>query len=91
MEKFGRFMDEMRQEAAALPTRQLRAEIQVSLDVLEESMGRFQKIQSGTSCREEMTAAIDVMLCAALVTSLYVRELTTRPPERFLRVRLSHN
>ncbi len=91
MNPLGQFMEEFQQEAAGMATGQLRSEIQVSLDVLAETISHFQGILPGAVSQEEMTSAVDDMMGAALVVSLYLRELITRPPDRFLRVRLSCN
>lgn len=87
----GQFMKETQRDAAELPTGQLRAEIQVGVDVLTEAIDHFRRICPGAASEEEMAAATENMMGAALVVSLYVQELTRRPPERYLRVYLSRN
>ena len=91
MIEVGQLMTEIQRDAAELPTGQLRSEIQVSLDVLAETIGQFHRIRPGAVSNQEMTAATENMMGAALVVSLYVRELTTRPISRYARVRLSRN
>lgn len=91
MIELGQLMKEIQRDAAELPTGQLRAEIQVSLDVLAETIDTFHRTRPGAVREEEMTNAIENMMSAALVVSLYVRELTTRPISRYARVYLSRN
>jgi predicted nucleic acid-binding protein len=91
MIELGQLMTEIQRDAAELPTGQLRKEIQVSLDVLAETIDTFHRIRPSAVSDEEMTTAIENMMCAALVVSLNVRELTTRPISRYARVYLSRN
>jgi hypothetical protein len=90
MMELSKFVAEMQREAAALPTGQLRVEIQVSLDILEDVMDHFRRISPEAS-EEDMISAMENMMCTALVTVLYVRELSRRPTRRFASVRLSFN
>jgi hypothetical protein len=81
---------DIRQEAAAVPTGELRAHVQASLDLLAEYIEQLQCIRAGASVEEINSAANDV-LYSALFTALHVQELATRPAPRFARVRLSFN
>jgi hypothetical protein len=81
----------IQEDAASLPGGQLKTEIQVCLDILSEYLADVQKLRPDAATEEKISAT-DNLLVAALVTALYVRELTTRPVERhFARVRLSFN
>ncbi len=82
---------EIRRDAAALPTGELRTEIGISIHVLEAFLDHYASIRPGAGAHEAVEAAGDVM-DAALRTALYVRELTRRPAERVVaRVHLSPN
>jgi hypothetical protein len=91
MNQLSQLLGEIQREAAALPTGQLRTEIQVHLDVLTALIDNFRGIRPGAVSPEEMDSARGDVFAAALITALYVRELTTRPAPRFARVRLSAN
>ena len=81
----------IQEDAAALPGGQLKREIQINLEILAEYVADVQKMQPGAATEDKISAT-DNLLVAALVTALYVRELTTRPMEReFARVRISFN
>ncbi len=91
MNQLSHLLAEIQRDAADLPTGKLRTEIEVSLDVLTAFIDQFQNIWPGAVSLEEMIGATGDVITAALVTALYVRELTTRPADRFARVRLSFN
>jgi hypothetical protein len=82
---------EIQRDAADLPTGKLRTEIQVSLDVLAAFIDTFQNLPAGPVSLEDMISATGDVITAALITALYVRELTERPADRFAQVRLSFN
>ena len=83
----------VQEDAAALSTGDLRAEIKVHLDVFAKYVEDFQNLQLGAVSFEEMISATDSVLVGALATALFVRELTTRPAEerQFASVRISFN
>jgi hypothetical protein len=91
MNPLGELLGEIEREAAALPTGKLRTEIQVHLGVLAVLIDTLQDLRPEAAGLEEMDSAKGDVLATALVTALYVRELTTRPGPRFARVRLSFN
>jgi hypothetical protein len=92
MNQLGQLLAEIQRDAADLPTGKLKTEIQVSVDVLAAFIDSFQNIRPGAVTLEDMISATGDVITAALVTALYVRELTTRPADRnFARVRLSFN
>jgi hypothetical protein len=82
----------IQEDAAALATGDLRAEIQVHLDVFAKYVEDFKNLQLGAVSFEEMISATDSVLVGALATALFVRELTTRPADhQFAQVRISFN
>jgi hypothetical protein len=87
----GQVVREIRRDAAALPTGELRTEIQTSLDVLDTVIGHLQSIRPGAGNLEQTIDAAGDVMAAALTIALYVRELTTRPPRRYVPVRISPN
>jgi hypothetical protein len=82
----------IQKDAAALSTGELRAEIQVHVEVFSKYIEEFQNL-SGAVSVDELISATDSLLVGALATAVFVRELTTRPAEerRFARVRISFN
>ncbi len=91
MNQLSHLLAEIQRDAADLPTGKLRTEIEVSLTVLTSFIDQFQSMRPGAVSLEEMIGVTGDVITAALVTALYVRELTTRPADRFARVRLSFN
>ena len=82
----------IQEDAAALATGDLRAEIKVHLDVFAKYVEDFKNLQLESVSFEEMISATDSVLVGALATALFVRELTTRPADhQFAQVRLSFN
>jgi len=90
MKPLSQIIREIQREAAELPTGDVRAHIQASLELLAEYTEVLQRIRPAAGPDEEADAANDV-LYTALFTALYVQELVTRPVDRFARVRLSVN
>lgn len=81
----------IQEDAAALPRGELKKEIQINLEILAEYLADVQTMRPDAATEDKISAT-DNLLVAALVTALYVRELTTRPVERqFARVRISFN
>src|SRR5256885_8084602 len=77
----GQIIRVIRHDAAALPTSELRDEIEVSLGVLDATISQFHRVRPGIrGVDERITATGDVMI-AALTVALYVRELATRPAD----------
>ena len=85
---------EIQREVAGLCTGELRAAIGSSVDLLEAAI-EHSAIVCGNApdgaADEQVVAARDVVIVYALLTALYVRELTLRPAPRFTRVGLSIN
>ncbi len=91
MRYLGQVVRHIRRDAAALPTGELRTEIEISLDVLDVVIGHLLSIRPGAGDLEATEDACADVLAAALTIALYVRELTTRPARRFMPVRISPN
>ena len=90
MKQLSQVIREIQREAADLPTGDVRATIQASLELLTEYTEVLQTIRPAAATADQADAANDV-LYTALFTALYVQELATRPAPRFARVRLSVN
>ena len=81
MSSLGQIITVIQRDAAALPTGELRDEIEVSLGVLDATISQFHRVRPGIrGVDERITATGDVMI-AALTVALYVRELATRPAD----------
>ena len=71
---------EIQRSAAAWPTDELRTEIAVRLDVLTEVIGDLADSPNpGSASLDDKGCPSCAVRVAALVTALYVRELTLRP------------
>jgi hypothetical protein len=91
MTYLGQVVRQIRRDAAALPTDDLRTEIEISLHVLDAVIGDLHSVRPGAGNMEATIDASADVMAAALTIALYVRELTTRPARRFMPVRLSPN
>ena len=81
MSSLGQIIRAIQHDAAALPTGELRDEIEVSLGVLDATISQFHRARPGIwGVDERITATGDVMI-ATLTVALYVKELTTRPAD----------
>jgi hypothetical protein len=90
--QLSRLLGQIQRDAAALPTGELKAQLQVHVELLSEYADSVLNMTPDAESNEEMISATDHLFLSALFTALYVRELTTRPVERhFARVRLSFN
>jgi len=82
----------IQREAAGWPTDALRAYIHGSLDVLADRLAALDIAQfTGSAGAGDDGCVSCGVLFAALVTALYVRELTYRPAEQPARVGFSLN
>jgi hypothetical protein len=81
----------IQRDAAAMPTGKLRAEIQYHLGVLTISLDDLKKLREGAENAETMTSVTSEVFNAALLVSLYVRELTTRPIDSVMWARPTFN
>jgi hypothetical protein len=92
MTNLGQIIRDIQRDAAALPTDQLRTEIEISLHVQDAVIDHFRSIRPGAGNLEELIGATSDVIIAVLTTALYVRELTTRPARRTVaQVRFSRN
>jgi len=79
MSSLGQIIRVIQRDAAALPTSELRDEIETSLEVLDATISQFYRVRPGIGhVDERITATGDVMI-VTLTVALYVRELATRP------------
>ncbi len=77
----GQIIRAIQHDAAALPTGELRDEIEISLEVLDATLSQLHRVRPGIrGVDERITATGDVMI-ATLTVALYVRELATRPAD----------
>jgi hypothetical protein len=91
MKSLSQIIREIQREAADLPTGDVRAHIQASLELLTEYTEVLQTVQPAAAGAGDKADAANDVLYTALFTALYLQELVTRPAERFARVRLSIN
>ena len=78
MSSLGQIIRAIQHDAAALPTGELRDEIEVSLDVLDATISQFYRVRPGIRGVDERISATGDVMIATLTVALYVRELTTR-------------
>jgi hypothetical protein len=91
MNYLGQTIIETQQHAASLCTDLLRTAIHDSLHGLDTAIDRLYAIPPGAGNANEVFNAAGDVIATALMTALYVRELTIRPAPRFTRVSLSVN
>ena len=92
MNDLRQLLDEIRRDAAAMSTGELKAQLQVHVELLSEYADSVQNLPPAAARTEEMISVTDCLFLSALFTALYVRELTTRPIERqFAQVDISFN
>jgi hypothetical protein len=77
----GQIIRVIQRDAAALPTDQLRDEIETSLEVLDSVISQFHRVRPGVRYVDERISATGDVMIATLTVALYVRELATRPAE----------
>ncbi len=77
----GQIIRVIQRDAAALPTGELRDEIEVSLTVLDATISQFHRIRPGIRHVDERISATGDVMIATLTVALYVRELATRPAD----------
>ena len=68
-------------DAAALPTGELRDEIEISLEVLDATISQFYRARPGIRGVDARITATGNVMVATLTVALYVRELATRPAD----------
>jgi len=87
----GQTISETQRHAESLCTDLLRNEIHQCLHSLDAAIDRLYGIAPGAGNAEAVFNAAGDVIGIALMTALYLRELTIRPAPRFTRVRLSAN
>ncbi len=91
MNLLGQTITDTQRHAETLSTEVLRVAIRNSLDGLDEAIDQLNAITPGMANVEQVAHVAGDVIGAALMTALYVRELTLRPAPRFTRVYLSVN
>ena len=81
MSSLGQIIRAIQHDAAALPTGELRDEIEVSLGVLDATISQFHSARPGIRGVDERISATGDVMIAVLTVALYVRELATRPAD----------
>jgi hypothetical protein len=77
----GQIIRAIQHDAEALPTSELRDEIEISLGVLEATISQLHRARPGIRGVDERITATGNVMVATLTVALYVRELTTRPAD----------
>ena len=84
MADLGQIIRETQRDAAALPTTALRTEIQINLEVQDAAIRQFYAVtRPGAGNVEDLIVATSTVMVSVLTTALYVRELASRPVDRF--------
>ncbi len=83
MSNLGQIIREIQRDAAALPTDALRHEIEINLDVQDAAIRQFYGIRPRAGNMDDLIIATSTVMVSVLTTALYVRELATRPVDRF--------
>lgn len=91
MNRLGQTITETQRHAETLRTELLRIAIRNSLEGLDEAIDQLNAITPGLTNVEEVANVAGDVIGAALMTALYVRELTLRSAPRFTWVYLSVN
>ena len=90
MTPLSRVITEIQREAAEVPTHDLRADIEVGLEVLDAAIAQLHALRPGADVIELISANAEV-LETAFTIALYVRELGKRPADIIPPVPLSSN
>jgi hypothetical protein len=77
----GQIIRVIQRDAAALPTGELRDEIEVSLGVLDATISQFYRARPGIRGVDERIRATGDVMIATLTVALYVQELAARPAD----------
>ena len=91
MNYLGQTISDTQRHAESLGTDLLREEIHQCLHSLDAAIGRLYGIAPGAANAELVFHAGGDVIGIALMTALYLRELTLRPAPRFTDIRLSSN
>ncbi len=79
MSNLGQVIREIQRDAAALPTDELRREIEINLEVQDAAISQLHSVLHGGRTVEDFIIANSAVIVSVLTTALYVRELATRP------------
>ena len=90
MTNLGRVITEIQRDAADTPTHELRADIEVGLEVLDAAIIQLHALPPGSDVTERINATSDVME-TVITIALYVRELVNRPVDLIPPVPVSSN
>ena len=91
MNHLGKLISDTRCQAASLGTDLLKDEIHHSIHELDAAIARLYGIPPGAGNAERVFDAAGDVIATALITALYVCELTTRPAPHVIRLDLSPN
>jgi len=91
MNHLGKLISDTRCQAACLSTDLLRTEISHSIRDLDGAISRLYQVSPGARNATEVFDAAGDVIATALITALYVTELTTRPAPHVIRLDLSPN
>ena len=80
MTDLDRVITVIQREAADIPTRDLRSDIQVGLDVLDAAISDLHGLRPGADVIARISATADFME-TVITIALYVRELCKRPAD----------
>ena len=90
MTPLGRVITEIQRDAADTSTQDLRADIEVGLEVLDAAIVQLHALRPGADVIERISANAEVME-TVITIALYVRELATRPVDLIPPVPISSN
>ena len=86
----GKVITEIQRDAAGTSTPDLRADIEVGLEVLDAAITDLHALRPGADVMERIIATSDFME-TVITIALYVRELATRPADQLAPVVISPN
>ncbi|MGB9242867.1 MAG: hypothetical protein WCC03_05895 [Candidatus Acidiferrales bacterium] len=86
----GTVITEIQRDAAGSSTEDLRADIEVGLEVLDAAITDLHALRPGADVMERINATSDFME-TVITIALYVRELATRPADQPQPVVISPN
>ena len=86
----GKMITEIQRAAAGTSTEDLRADIEVGLEVLDAAVTDLRALRPEADVMERITATSDFME-TVITIALYVRELATRPADQLQPVVISPN
>ena len=90
MTNLGRVITEIQRDAADSSTQDLRADIEMGLEVLDAAIVQLHALRPGADVMARISATSDVME-TVITIALYVRELASRPVDLIPPVPVSSN